>query len=305
MKLLVTNNTAVDIVFNHLGGYTLPGLASNIDFLTIDHGFTLDDIYKDDYLRVLYDSGDVSIWFENIYRIESYCSIGEHQQDPLSYDFKRELLNGYWLTDEPVIRKESGSDMGTLELDIFYRDYIDTNNKGDKVIICEQNYVFDETDSSLFNSQKQVLYRNETYKLYKLDGTVDEVKVKSKKKIYNTEDKRRAEGRRRRKNIENQLSEHVAMAGMLTENGQGGNVFSDINDAKNVLVDLQESHEDAFAAWINSGRGTIYDDIANNDTHSWLSITIDDNAGTQDMVPWMIGLTFKYYIVEKLKGNIK
>ena len=32
MKLLVTNNTAVDIVFNHLGGYTLPGLASNIDF---------------------------------------------------------------------------------------------------------------------------------------------------------------------------------------------------------------------------------------------------------------------------------
>ena len=33
--------------------------------------------------------------------------------------------------------------------------------------------------------------------------------------------------------------------------------------------------------------------------------TVEDNASTQGMVPWMIGLSFRTYIIDKLKGDIK
>jgi len=57
-------------------------------------------------------------------------------------------------------------------------------------------------------------------------------------------------------------------------------------------------------AWISSGHGTIYDDIANDVTITWLDSTVADTAYTQAMVPWMIGMSFRDYIVDKIKGNI-
>jgi len=298
MKLLATNNTAINIVFQNLNGYELPSNAQNVDLLDLPDGFGLNDLYKDGYLRTLYDSGDVSLWFENEYRIESDCSIGEHQKDPLSYNYKTELLNGYWYTPEFTIIDE-GEKVGTLSKTEYYRNYIDESNKGELVLIVEEDYIIDDSDPSLFYTQRPAIEREKTWSLVYLNGDVNEVKVKRKKKKYNTRRKSHIEGVRRRKNVEEQLIDNVALAGILS------GTMTDQNDAFDKLVGLQQSHENAFATWINSGRGTLYDDIANDTTHIWLDDTIPDNATNQSMIPWMIGKTFKNYIVEKLKGNIK
>ena len=58
-------------------------------------------------------------------------------------------------------------------------------------------------------------------------------------------------------------------------------------------------------AWISSGHGTIYDDLANDTGILWLDDTVVDDAYTQAMVPWMIGMSFKDYIVSKIKGEVQ
>ncbi len=173
------------------------------------------------------------------------------------------------------------------------------NDKGDLVLCVDESYVIDDSDTSIVFSARPAISRQKVWKLAKLDGTLETIKIKQKTKLYNTRRKSHEEGIRRRKNIEEQLIDNVALAGILSA------VFADENDAYDKLVELQEAHENAFASWINSGRGSLYDDITNDTTHTWLTSTIADNENTQAECDWMIGLTFKSYIVEKLKGNIK
>lgn len=54
--------------------------------------------------------------------------------------------------------------------------------------------------------------------------------------------------------------------------------------------------------WYNLQSG---DDIANDVDNTWLTTIIPDNGTTQAMCGWMIGMSLKDYIVEKLKGNIQ
>jgi hypothetical protein len=304
MKLLVSNETAVNVVFEGLNGFVLNANEQDIDFLALPDGFGLYDIYKDGYLRSLYDAGNVSIWFENEYKVESDCSIGEHMKDPLSYNYKTELLNGYWYTPVFTIVEE-GEKVGTLSKTEYYRDYIDDNDKGELILTVEESYTIDDSDTDLYFTQRQAVERDKTWKLSKLDGSIETVKIKHKIKKYNTRRKSHKEGIKRRKNVEEQLIDNVALAGILSGVFTGATDTDKKNAAYDALVALEGDYENAFSAWINSGRGTLYDDIQGDTAHTWLGSTIPDNETTQATIQWMIGETFRSYIVEQLKGNIK
>jgi hypothetical protein len=308
MKLLVTNNTAVNIVFENLGGYVLEGNAEEVDFLLIGKGYALEDVYKGGYLRKLYDSGDVQIFFEDEYRLESYCSIGDYRKDALSYNYIYELLNGYWFTQIQTFVME-GSDTGCLIDTKYYRNYVDDNNVGELILTVAESYTMEE-DDRLFNSQKKALIREKYWTLVKNDGTEDTVKIKTKTKEYNSRLKSHREGNKRRINIQEQLIDNVVLAGLLS------GIFTSEDDAFNKLVELQDTHNDSFSVWLNSGRGSIYDDITNDTNHTWLDSVICNQTnqpptpraeiGPIELItPWMMNMSMKSYIVEKLKANIK
>jgi len=298
MKLIATNNTSIDIQIEHLDGYVLPANASNVDLLSIGSGYSLEDIYETPLISLLNVTGEISLIFEGKYRIESDATIGEFLKDPLSYNYKSELINNNYYTPVFYIKNE-GTASGTLEKTEYYKNYVDSQNKGDLIIEVTESYNIDQSDSSVFNSAKKCISRTKTWKLVDVSGAVDHVKVKTKTKLYNTRRKQHIEGIRRRTNIEEQLIDNVALAGILS------GVFVSESDAFEKLVALQMSHNDALQVWIASGRGEIYSEIANDTVNTWLSSVVADNPATNTMCPWIIGMSFKDYIVSKLKAEIR
>lgn len=129
--------------------------------------------------------------------------------------------------------------------------------------------------------------------------------VKVITKVYNTRRKQHKEGIKRRDNIEEQLIDNIGLAGILSGAFTGSNQLEQQSDVFNKLTNLQKTYNDSFSAWKNSGRGSLYSDIENDSQFSWLDLTVPDNQTTQELIPWIIGLTLKDYIVKKLKGEIK
>lgn len=249
---------------------------SGIDAIVLAHDPTRDHVTH----KILLDySGSKS--FENI-------------------NYKIDLKSGVSYTPVFTIHM-SGPYAGLLEKTEYYKNYNDQSSPAlpaELILVVEEVYTIDNSDLTLNYSARPALSRIKTWKWVKEDGTLDEINVKTKPKIYDTRRKRHIESERRRRNIIEQLIDHVGLAGVLS------GAFIDSDDAYDKLTEMQEIHSSSFSGWISSGRGSIIDVVTNDTYTSWLDIVIPDNGTTQAMVPWMIGLDFRTYIQEKLKGNI-
>lgn len=237
--------------------------------------------------------------YGELYEIQD--DVDEHLMDKdfRSINYKIELNSGVAYTPVFIIHEE-GANVGHLEKTEYYRDYVDENNKGTLVLVVEESYVIDNSDPSLNHTAKPVLQRTKTWRhVRKSDGQLEDTVVKTKTKIYDTRRKQHIEGNRRRENVVEQLIDNVALAGFLS------GTFTTVDDAKEKLVALQELHASAFTGWKNSGRGSLIDVVENDVITTWLSDTVVDSPQTQAACSWMIGMTFRSYIQEKLKGNIK
>lgn len=198
-----------------------------------------------------------------------------------------------------------GATAGLLERTEYYRDFVDNDNKGTIVLQVEETYIIDDSEVGADHTRKPVLSRTKTWKYYMDDGTIDETVSKSKTKLYNTRTKRHKEGVKRRTNVIEQLIDNVGTAGILAAMAGATAGFTSEEDAHVKLTLLQERDADEFSSWTTSGLGSLTSVVTNDNDTDWLDLVIPDFAHTQALVPWMIGLTLRYYIVEKLKGNIK
>ena len=273
-----------------------------------------DDGRDPDQLNIFFDvelsAGDKTILdgiisahtiIDNGYEIEDDVDVQIKGKGVLSINYKTELKSNVAYTAEFIIHF-SGLNAGLLDKTNYYRDYVDENDKGTLVLVVEEVYTIDDSEPTLPHSAKPAVERDKTWKhVRKSDGVPEDnsSKQKVKNKKYNTRAKRHKEGNRRRQNIMEQLIDHVGLAGVLS------GAFSDEQDAFEKLTQLQADHSAAFSAWKNSGRGPIYDDVTNDLTTAWLNTVVPDNASTQAMCAWMIGMNFRTYIVDKLKGNVK
>jgi len=218
-------------------------------------------------------------------------------KDFLSINYKSELADGKTYTPEFIIC-QSGANAGQLEKTDYYRDYVDANDKGTLVLTVEEVYV-NSSDAGLYNTAQPVILRTKIWKHTDISSqSFDEVNIKSKIKLYNTRRKRHIEGIKRRENVVEQLIDHVGLAGVLS------GAFAGPDDAYNKLTALQELHSEAFGGWINSGRGSLIDVVGADTITTWFDTIIPDNGTTQAMIPWMIGLDFREYIQDKLKGLV-
>ena len=245
------------------------------------------------------------------YLYEIQYDVNEHvgEKDFLDINYKSELKTGIGYTPVFTIH-DTGVLSGLLEKTEYYRDYIDEDNKGTLVLIVEEAYVIDESDSTINNSGKPATSRNKKWKhVKKKGGQIDESNVKTKPKLYNTRRKRGREGQKRRGNLIDQLIDNVGLAGIIS------GIFIDETDAHIKLADLLTSHNPAFSAWKKSSRGSLYDDIS-VDTTEWLLSTVSNTenqpapydstapiaiTSVSHMQDWVL----RDYIIDKLKGNIK
>jgi len=245
------------------------------------------------------------------YIYEIQYDVNEHvgEKDFLDINYKSELKTGIGYTPVFTINN-TGILSGLLEKTEYYRDYIDEDNKGTLVLVVEETYIIDESDSTINNSGKPAVSRDKKWKhVKKKSGQIDESNTKIKPKIYNTRIKRGKEGQKRRGNIIDQLIDNVGLAGIIS------GIFIDEADAHIKLTDLLTNHNPAFSAWKKSSRGSLYDDIA-ADTTAWLLNTVSNTANQPapynsaapiavTSVSHMQDLVLSDYIVSKLKDDVK
>jgi len=240
---------------------------------------------------------------------EIYYDVNSHilEKDVTDIEYKKELKNGSGYTSVHTIHQE-GEFSGMLEKTEYYRGYVDDNNRGDLVLVVEEVYTIDNSDDLIPFSARPALTQTKTWRHVNMYTKLPEVTGKGVKvitKVYNTRRKQHKEGIKRRDNIEEQLIDNIGLAGILSGAFTGSNQLEQQSDVFNKLTNLQKTYNDSFSAWKNSGRGSLYSDIENDSQFSWLDLTVPDNQTTQELIPWIIGLTLKDYIVKKLKGEIK
>lgn len=312
MITLSTTGILSTIVIADLGGREFSHPTVDYD-LTSEYEF--EEIRNSESIMDLLDAGHVSLKKDGIvvansedlsvlevstggnggdtYYIKTLVNIHVKEKDVRDINYKTELKSGNKLHDV----QEFSAD-GFLETTEFYDGYVDPSNKGNNAIKITETYTTDPAHASLYPSARAVETRNKTRAWYLTDGSLDELNIKTTTKNYDTQAKKNNEGQRRRNNIINKLTENTAMGGIFS------GVFADGNDAHVKLVDLMELHSGAFSTYITSGRGHIYDDLTAESSVAWLDTVVLDTPYTQAMVPQMIGMTLRNYILEKLKGNI-
>lgn len=206
----------------------------------------------------------------------------------LSIDYKKELKDGKSLHPEHVIDSS-----GLIQSTTYFDGWIDENNKGEKVIKVSEVYNLDTAET--IPSANKVLERSKTWELFNTDDKL-QTKKKTKVKKYDTFAKYHKEGKRRRENILDQAQIKIATSLLLTGESP------DEDDAREKMTALYETYNAAFATYIKTGKGTIYDDLTNDTTYSWLDTTIPDNGTTQALIPDGVDLTIHAYAVKVLKA---
>ena len=311
MAILKTYSISGDVIDGAVNSYRLDCDIINSDYITGYDGFIIDG----DTLNIMGDSisniGSPSdealldLLIENHDGINPYAhykillDINEsNNKDVKDVNYKIELNSGVEYTSVFYIHFD-GAGAGCLDKTEYYRDYIDDDNRGTLILIVEETYVMDASDPTLPYTARPCLNRTKTWKWVDDSGNIDQVNVKIKSKQYNTRRKRKIEAERRRGNVIEQLIDHVGLGGVLS------GAFVDADDAYDKLTSLQELHANAFTGWYSSGRGSLVDVTENDATTTWLDTVIPDNPTNQFMIPWIIGLDFRQYIQDKLKGNIK
>jgi len=211
-------------------------------------------------------------------------------------NYKTELL-----TNKKLHPKFFLTDDGLLEKTEYYDGYQDDQNKGVLILLVEEVYVLNPAQSSLDKTAREVVSRTKKRKYANdsNDASKFHSKTKDSSKVYETRIKKEKEGKKRRENVVGKLTENVGLAGVLS------GTFTSSEDANEKLTSLLSDHASALSVYNKTGRGTIQTDIQNDVSNTWLTNTVSDNASTQAMCPHMIGMKYKDYIKEKLKGNIK
>lgn len=227
-------------------------------------------------------------------RIWDLCLEHLKGQCPKEIEYKKHLDD--YQTMNSVM---SFTDDGFLLSAEYYHDYVDSQNKGNLVIKVDEVYTTDPDQSGLDPCAREPISRDKSWTYYNLDGTV--YKVWHKSKLYDTRDKKAKEGLRRRSNIISILVQNTALAGILS------GVWPTEDDAKTALTNLLATYSSSFTVYKETGRGEVFSDVENDATpaHAWMNTVVVDTPQTQAMCPWMIGMSLRDYIVEKLKGNIK
>lgn len=187
---------------------------------------------------------------------------------------------------------------GLLDKTEFYNNYVDMNNKGDLILVVDESYIMIDNEDHLNLSARKVVERIKTRKWVKYDGSIDDVNVKITNKKYDTFAKRNSEGRRRRNNIVNYIYINIITAGVYS------GIFTDVENGESELIDLMSDNNNDYNSYIASGKGHLIDAI-NTHSNAWLDSIVADNPYTQSLCSWMIGMTLRSYMIEKLKGNIQ
>jgi hypothetical protein len=130
------------------------------------------------------------------------------------------------------------------------------------------------------------------------DGTYN-LDTKVTTKLYDTTKKRNMEGRRRRDTA--LVLTQGGLATILLVNG----LAADLNAAIDMMIEVLETYERDFAVYNRTGKGHIYDNLANDTDFPWLGSFVGAPART------VLGIDPTYdtklvseYTVDKLKGLI-
>lgn len=210
-----------------------------------------------------------------------------------SINYKNELRDGVSLHGVETFFND-----GSLDAVTYYKDYVNAGNKGTEYLSVTHSWVMDT--SSPTPSAASVISRMKTWKWKNGDGTTN-VETKSKTKKYDTQNKKNKEGRRRRNNLVNQTQETMVPILLISASV----IFTNQTMAVMSLVSFFQTYSDAFSTYLESGIGSIYDDIENDTVYPWMKTEIGNTSVS------FLGLPPDYatkqiweYAVNKLKGLI-
>lgn len=227
------------------------------------------------------------------FKIQTVADENVTDKDHRSINYVTELKDGVRLHKRYTIDEVTGF----LQATDYYKDF-DGVNLTNQILRVEEAYQVDP-DETIINA-KDAVSRVKVRKYTKEeDGQIDEDTdtQKTTEKFYTEKGQIRKEGQRRRHNVQLILEERIGLVLMLT--GQA----AIIEQVYEILVEFFQSHNAAINAWLESGRGAVYDDITNDISHAWLNTVIPNTPETQALLPNSIGETLRGFIVERLKGN--
>ena len=204
-----------------------------------------------------------------------------------------ELDNGFKLHPERTWLKE-----GLIDVVTYYLGYVDESNKGTEILRVEHQWVLADDIEEPLKSAKKVKSRTKTRKWKKKSGNYHESE-KVTTKPYIEAGIIGAEGRRRRQNIMDMIQVGVVTILLIKQ------VSPDTADAEMKLIYATNYHATAMDIYSKSGKGPLYDDIANDNQHTWFNEIIGATAMSSLSLPtgWD-SKTIRDFIVEKLKGEI-
>jgi len=229
------------------------------------------------------------------YKIFDLVNTNIKNKNVTDVDYKSELK-----TDVKLHSMHTFSNDGFSTKTEFYYGFVDSQNKGAKILEVDEVYITHVDDTAKVPAARRVTNRTKTRRWYKNNNSLDDLNTKVTTKIYDTMNKQNKEGKRRRDNIVNILVGHTAMGGILS------GVFPDEDTATDKLLEIMEFYNGAISSYLKSGKGRLFDDLLNDAevNHVWIDTVVVDTAQTQAMIPFMIGMTLRAYIISKLKGEI-
>lgn len=276
----------------------------SLGYVTMEHQYKTEYVYQEsqpepDYEEVV-DKEKINNWLYHNYKDDTDYLIRSLVSPQVSHKHIHDIQYNSELKSDVKLHPEFVFNYcGQLIETYFYYGYVDSSNKGTLVLKVIEEHTMYQDDAGKFPSQQRLHKRIKKRIWADKNGVLNEVNPKKSEKLYDTFDKYNKEGRKRRENIINHLTINVVLSGILSGN------FTNQDDGEEKLIDLVQSYAGAFNSYLKTGKGSIYDDIINDSQFSWLSNVIINTPQTQAMVPFMIGLTFRNYIVDKLKGIIK
>ncbi len=187
---------------------------------------------------------------------------------------------------------------GLLDTVIFYKDYVDSNNKGVEVLRVDHTWVLDDDVVEPLKSAKKVISRSKKRRWKNKDGLYNK-KEKNTVKLYVETGDIGKEGRRRRQNLIDSIQYGTAV--ILLTNG----VYSTSSEVELQLIDSMDLYNKDINVYLKSGKGDLYTSIQNDITFGWFDQTI--GISPRDSLSLDVGWennTIRDFIIEKLKGEI-
>lgn len=238
---------------------------------------------------------DLNITIEEEILLKNFTHPQNDKIDFRDINYKTELVTGIKL--HPVF---TFGITGLLEQTIYYKDYIDDNDKGEEVLKAEITWVIDNDET--IPSAKSIISRETKRSWMNKEGNYSS-KTKISPKKYDTKDKKNDAGSRMRLNLRRDAEYKIGTALFFADiSTNGGNTLNPTD----VMTNFLEHYTKAFYTWHITGKGTLYDDIQNDSEtfHNWLNWIIPDTPETQALIPDSIGMTIRAYSVDKFKGLI-